>query len=135
MAQKILNVVLCGTGTVGGALLGQMAAQQQRLLSERNLDLRIVGVVDIFNIMTSKEGLCLEGFTMEKFREEFARAPKSSMQLIHDSVLQLRKEVEGNMVFVDCTASYDIAKLYQDFLGEPLSHKSHELLHIEHELE
>ena len=52
MAQKILNVVLCGTGTVGGALLQQMAAQQQLLLSERNLNLRIVGVVDIFNIMT-----------------------------------------------------------------------------------
>ena len=29
----------------------------------------------------------------------------------------------------------EVIKLYQDFLGEPLSHKSHELLHIEHELE
>ncbi len=121
MAQKILNVVLCGTGTVGGALLQQMAAQQQLLLSERNLNLRIVGVVDIFNIMTDKQGLDLSSFSMEQFREEFAKSPKSSLQLIHDSVLQLRKEVEGDMVFVDCTASYDIATLYQDFLDAKVS--------------
>ena len=121
MAQKILNVVLCGTGTVGGALLQQMAAQQQKLLSERNLNLRIVGVVDIFNIMTDKQGLNLNSFSMEQFREEFAKSPKSSLQLIHDSVLQLRKEVEGCMVFVDCTASYDIATLYQDFLDAKVS--------------
>ena len=121
MAQKILNVVLCGTGTVGGALLQQMAAQQQLLLSERNLNLRIVGVVDIFNIMTDKQGLNLNSFSMEQFREEFAKSPKSSLQLIHDSVLQLRKEVEGDMVFVDCTASYDIATLYQDFLDAKVS--------------
>ena len=121
MAQKILNVVLCGTGTVGGALLQQMAAQQQKLLSERNLNLRIVGVVDIFNIMTDKQGLDLSSFSMEQFREEFAKSPKSSLQLIHDSVLQLRKEVEGCMVFVDCTASYDIATLYQDFLDAKVS--------------
>lgn len=121
MAQKILNVVLCGTGTVGGALLQQMAAQQQLLLSERNLNLRIVGVVDIFNIMTDKQGLDLSCFSMEQFREEFAKSPKSSLQLIHDGVLQLRKEVEGCMVFVDCTASYDIATLYQDFLDAKVS--------------
>ena len=121
MAQKILNVVLCGTGTVGGALLQQMAAQQQLLLSERNLNLRIVGVVDIFNIMTDKQGLNLSSFSMEQFREEFAKSPKSSLQLIHDSVLQLRKEVDGCMVFVDCTASYDIATLYQDFLDAKVS--------------
>ena len=29
----------------------------------------------------------------------------------------------------------EVQKLYQDFLGEPLSHKSHELLHIEHIVE
>ena len=121
MTQKILNVVLCGTGTVGGALLQQMADQQQMLLLERNLNLRIVGVVDIFNILINKEGLDLSGFSMDKFRETFSKAPKSSIEAIHDGVLQLRSEVEGDMVFVDCTASYDIATLYQDFLDASVS--------------
>ncbi|MBO5613328.1 MAG: hypothetical protein J5905_02340 [Prevotella sp.] len=121
MAKKILNVVLCGTGTVGGALLEQMAQQQETLLKRRNLDMKIVGVVDIFNILISNEGIDLSNFSMKKFREDFAKAPKSDMQLIHDRVIQLRREVEGNMVFVDCTASYDIAKLYQDFLDASIS--------------
>ncbi len=121
MTQKILNVVLCGTGTVGGALLQQMADQQQMLLLERNLNLRIVGVVDIFNILINKEGLDLSGFSMDKFRETFSKASKSSIEAIHDGVLQLRSEVEGDMVFVDCTASYDIARLYQDFLDARVS--------------
>ena len=121
MAKKILNVVLCGTGTVGGALLEQMAQQQSLLLQERDLDMKIVGVVDIFNILFNNEGIDLSNFSMKKFREDFAKAPKSDMQSIHDGVLQLRREVEGNMVFVDCTASYDIAKLYQDFLDASIS--------------
>lgn len=121
MTKKTLNVVLCGTGTVGGALLEQMAQQQSLLLQERNLDMKVVGVVDIFNILISKEGIDLTNFSMEAFRKEFAQAPKSSLQAIHDGVLQLRQEVEGNMVFVDCTASYDIAKLYQDFLDASIS--------------
>ncbi|MBQ9561753.1 MAG: hypothetical protein IJV10_05695 [Prevotella sp.] len=121
MAKKTLKVVLCGTGTVGGALLQQMAQQQAILLRERDLDMQIVGVVDIFNILMDKEGLNLGGFSMEQFREQFSKAPKSSIEAIHDGVLQMRREVDGDMVFVDCTASYDIAALYQDFLDASVS--------------
>lgn len=121
MKQKTLNVVLCGTGTVGGALLQQMAQQQEWLLRTRNLNMQIVGVVDIFNILMDKEGLDLTDFSMDRFRETFSKAPKSSIEAIHDGVLQLRSEVEGDMVFVDCTASYDIARLYQDFLDARVS--------------
>ena len=66
MAKKILNVVLCGTGTVGGALLEQMAQQQETLLKRRNLDMKIVGVVDIFNILISNEGIDLSNFSMKR---------------------------------------------------------------------
>ena len=121
MAKKTLKVVLCGTGTVGGALLQQMAQQQAMLLRERNLDMQIVGIVDIFNILMNKEGLDLTGFSMEAFREMFSKAPKSSIEAIRDGVLQMRREVEGNMVFVDCTASHEIADLYQPFLDASIS--------------
>ena len=121
MAKKTLKVVLCGTGTVGGALLQQMAQQQAMLLRERNLDMQIVGIVDIFNILMDKEGLDLTGFSMEAFREKFSKAPKSSIDAIRDGVLQMRREVEGNMVFVDCTASHEIADLYQPFLDASIS--------------
>lgn len=118
MKQHKLNIVLCGTGTVGGTLLTQMAQQQQMLKQKRNLDLRLVGVVDIFNIMLNTEGINLEGFNMEQFREDFKKCPKSDLQTIHDEVLKLNLT---DMVFVDCTASYEIADLYYDFLSKGIS--------------
>ena len=121
MNQKTLKVVLCGTGTVGGTLLEQMARQQERLLRDRNLDMQVVGVVDIFNMLMDGDGLDLSGFTLQGFRKEFGKAPKSSMQAIHDEVLAMRSRLEGDMVFVDCTASHEVAELYQDFLDARIS--------------
>ncbi len=118
MKQHKLNVVLCGTGTVGGTLLEQMAQQKNMLFNERNLDMHVVGVVDIFNILINPEGINLDGFNMQQFREDFKKAPKSSVQTIHDEVLKLNLT---DMVFVDCTASYEIADLYQDFLEKGIS--------------
>ena len=118
MKQHKLNVVLCGTGTVGGTLLEQMAQQKKMLLEERGLDLRVVGIVDIFNIMINTEGICLDNFSLAQFREDFKQCPKSSIETIHDEVLKLNLT---DMVFVDCTASYEIADLYQNFLEKGIS--------------
>lgn len=127
MNQHKLNVILCGTGTVGGTLLSQMASEQQYLKDDRNLDLRVVGVVDIFNILLNENGIDLSGFTLDGFRESFKKAPASSLDAIHDEVLNMKRclAASGNegdgTVFVDCTASYDIAALYQDFLDAGIS--------------
>ena len=118
MKQHKLNIVLCGTGTVGGTLLAQMAQQQQVLKQERNLDLRIVGVVDIFNIMLNTDGINLDNFDMKQFMDDFRKCPKSDLKTIHDEVMALNLT---DMVFVDCTASYEIADLYYDFLSKGIS--------------
>lgn len=118
MIQHNLNIVLCGIGTVGGTLLEQLASQQQMLLSERKLNMQVVGVVDIFNILTDKNGLDLSDFNISDFRTKFSKAAKSSLQLIHDEVLALDVK---DLVFVDCTASYEVAELYLDFLKAGIS--------------
>lgn len=119
-----LNVVLCGTGTVGGTLLQQLADQQLELREKHTLNVQVVGVVDIFNVLIDKEGLDMAQyavggtFSMDVFREQFGKAPASSVELIRESVLGLGLQ---DMVFVDCTASYEIAALYQDFLDKGIS--------------
>lgn len=125
MKQAKLNIILCGTGTVGGTLLEQIAMQQKMLGEEQGLNIQVVGVVDIFNLMMNKEGINLGSFadengafSMSSFRDSFKEAPKSSVQLIHDEVLAMSIE---DMVFVDCTASYEIAALYYDFLDKGIS--------------
>lgn len=125
MKQRDLNIILCGTGTVGGTLLEQIAEQQKMLLEQQGLNLQVVGVVDIFNLMMDENGIDLSAFAsadgtfcMDSFREAFKAAPVSSLQLIHDEVLKMERE---DMVFVDCTASYEVASLYQDFLDRSIS--------------
>lgn len=125
MKQDTLNIILCGTGTVGGTLLEQIAQQQNMLLNEQGLNIQVVGVVDIFNLMMNENGIDFSAFSdesgsfsMPKFREAFKEAPKSSIQLIHDEVLKMHL---SNMVFVDCTASYEVADLYFDFLNRGIS--------------
>lgn len=118
MKNYTLNVFLCGTGTVGGTLLQQIASQQQSLLADRNLTINVVGVADIFNIITDAEGIDLTRFDFAAFRQQFAQAPKSSIQVIHDAALSLGL---SDMVFVDCTASKDVADLYMDMLSAGIS--------------
>ena len=65
MQQHKLNIVLCGTGTVGGTLLQQIAQKQQSLFRERDILLNVVGIVDIFNIMTNSRGINLEDLILQ----------------------------------------------------------------------
>lgn len=118
MTQQNLNIVLCGTGTVGGTLLEQLACEQKALQEERGLNMQVVGVVDIFNLLIDVNGIDLSNFQMDAFRAKFKQAPASSIQLIHDKVLEINLE---DLVFVDCTASYEVAALYEDFLSKGIS--------------
>ena len=108
----VLNLFICGTGTVGGKLLEQIRLQQEELKRTRRLKLNVVG------IMSSKYGMFTrDGIDLENYREELRKHP-ATME-------QIREEVLGmnifNSVFVDCTASREVASLYQTFLEHNIS--------------
>ena len=110
---KEVNLFICGVGTVGGSLLEQIAQQQEKLKSELRIKLNVVGIASSKRAMFRREGLQLEDF-----REHLRQAPESN---IH----RLREEVIGmnifNSVFVDCTASAEVASLYKDFLNHNIN--------------
>lgn len=109
-----LNLFICGIGTVGGSLISQIATQQERLMAERGLKLNVVGISNSKTALFSREGIDLA-----HFREELQEKGQES------NIDHLRDEIIGmnifNSVFVDCTASKDIASLYKDFLGHNIS--------------
>lgn len=121
---QVLNVFLCGIGTVGGSLIEQIAGQRQKLMKERNLKINIVGIASGHNALFDRNGIDLTAFEEEgtfstaKLRAGVKAAPASNLQ-------RLREEVIGmnifNSVFVDCTASTDVAGLYEDFLSNNIS--------------
>ena len=121
---QVLNVFLCGIGTVGGSLLEQIAGQRQKLMKERNLQINIVGIASGHNALFDRNGIDLTAFeedgafSIARLRQGVKEAPASDLT-------RLKEEVIGmnifNSVFVDCTASSDVAGLYEDFLSNNIS--------------
>ena len=105
---------ICGIGTVGHSLIDQIYSQQERLKQERGLKLKVVGIANGHKALFTREGIDLA-----HFREELdEKGVASSNQLLHDEVIGMNI---FNSVFVDCTASPEIASLYKDFLAHNIS--------------
>ena len=105
---QVLNLFVCGVGTVGGSLLEQIHQQQEKLMRELRLKLNVVGIASGHNAIFTREGI-----NLENYREQLAAAPVSNIQRLHDEVIGMNI---FNSVFVDCTASAEVAGLYADFL-------------------
>ena len=110
---KVLNLFVCGVGTVGGNLLQQIASQYQELADTRQLKLNVVGIASSHNAIFN-----LEGLDLNNYKEQLKASEPSNIS-------KMCKEVVGmnifNSVFVDCTASSEVAELYQTFLEHNIS--------------
>ncbi|MCR5779180.1 MAG: bifunctional aspartate kinase/homoserine dehydrogenase I [Bacteroidaceae bacterium] len=105
---QVLNLFLCGVGTVGCSLIEQLASQQEELKQEHGLKLNVVGLASSKKAVFDRGGLDLT-----HWRELLDAAPASNTQRLRDEVIGMNI---FNSVFVDCTASAEVASLYQGFL-------------------
>ena len=110
---QVLNLFVCGVGTVGSSLLEQIRSQREKLMQERGLKLNVVGIARGTRAMFTRDGIGLDNY-----REELEKAPESNVQRLHDEVIGMNI---FNSVFVDCTASPEVAGLYHDFLDHNIS--------------
>ena len=111
---QVLNLFICGIGTVGNSLIEQIHSQQEKLMKERGLRLRVVGIANGHQAYFTRRGIDLENYRKEL--EE--KGIPSSPQVLHDEIIGMNI---FNSVFVDCTASPAIAGLYKDFLSHNIS--------------
>ncbi|SEV80894.1 aspartate kinase [Prevotella aff. ruminicola Tc2-24] len=110
---KVLNIFICGIGTVGGMLLEQIRTQQQFLMQSRRLKLNVVGISDVDNFVLDRDGIDLDNY------EKILRAGyPANTDHMRDAIVKMNI---FNSVFVDCTASKQIATLYQTFLEHNIS--------------
>ena len=110
---QVLNLFICGVGTVGSSLLEQIRRQREKLMHESSLKLNVVGIARGRKALFNREGICLDNY-----REQLEKAPASNTQILRDEVIRMNI---FNSVFVDCTASADVAGLYLDFLDHNIS--------------
>ena len=110
---KVLNLFICGIGTVGGNLIEQIRQQHSQLMENRRLKLNVVGIASSRTAIFDREGIDLSNY-----KEKLEKSSPSDIN-------RLRKEVLGmnifNSVFVDCTASNEVSSLYQTFLENNIS--------------
>ena len=110
---EVLNLFICGVGTVGGSLIEQIAQQKEKLMREQGLKLNVVGIASGHNAMFDREGLDLTDF-----RQRLKQAPASDIRRLSEEVIGMNI---FNSVFVDCTASPEVAGLYKDFLSHNIN--------------
>ncbi len=110
---KVLNLFICGIGTVGSKLIEQIRSQYEELKERNRLKLNVVGIASSKKAVFSRDGIDLD-----HYREILDASEASDNRRLHDEVIAMNI---FNSVFVDCTASKDVAALYQSFLEHNIS--------------
>ena len=105
---KVLNLFICGVGTVGSKLIEQIRSQQEELKDRERLKLNVVGIAS-----SKKAVFTRDGIDLENYKQLLDEGEVSNPEHLREGVIGMNI---FNSVFVDCTASKDISALYQDFL-------------------
>ena len=109
--NKVLNIFICGVGTVGAQLIEQIQQQQSTLLREQHMQLNVVGIANsrtaIFNA---------EGIDLTNYHDQLQEAEPLRLATINAQLSTLH-----NSIFVDCTASAEVADTYLTFLENNIS--------------
>ncbi len=110
---KVLNLFICGVGTVGSKLIEQIRSQYELLKETSRLKLNVVGIASSKKAIFTRDGIDLDNY-----RQLLEEAAPSDKRRLHDEVIGMNI---FNSVFVDCTASVEVASLYQSFLEHNIS--------------
>ena len=109
-----LNVFLMGIGTVGGNLLQQLQKQQEKLLKEKHLNIKLTGVANSRKMVFDRDGIDISAF-----KEILDNSDKKSD--LQGFAREIKEMNIYNPVFVDCTASDAVASIYKDILRSNIS--------------
>ena len=111
---QMLNLFICGIGTVGGSLIKQIHSQRQKLMQENGLQLNVVGIANSKKCILNRAGIDLSDYQRELNEKGVDSTPESMLQQVLDMNI-------FNSVFVDCTANAQVAGLYKDLLEHNIS--------------
>ena len=110
---KVLNLFLCGIGTVGSSLIEQIASQREKLKKEHSLQLNIVGIANSRHAIFNRDGLDLTNY-----RTALKESKECNTAELRDEIIKMNI---FNSVFVDCTANADVAAIYPALLSHNIN--------------
>lgn len=109
---KQINLFICGTGNVGKKLIAQLLSQHNYLKKKMRLQLRIMGIANSRKMVFSDTGFG------EQWETDLAAGDKMNIHQFKERILT---DSRRNSVFIDVTASKEVARIYTDLLGKNIS--------------
>ena len=110
---KQVNLFIAGAGNVGKRLLAQMIQQQGYLQKNLSLNINVVGMANSKKMLFNDEGIKLQDWSAQLEKGELI-----DLENFKDTIVLKNLR---NSVFVDVTASDDVAKLYGSLLQKSIS--------------
>ena len=110
---KQLNLFIMGVGNVGGKLIEQLAKQKSYLKEHLKLQVRVAGI-------SNSRTMCFEegGIDLKDWQGQIAQGQTADKAKFLEKVKSLNLR---NAIFVDNTASEEIAATYGQYLSESIS--------------
>jgi aspartokinase/homoserine dehydrogenase 1 len=111
---KTVNLFLVGIGLIGGKLLDLIQKQAEKLLDDYHLELKLTGVSNSKKFLIDDEGIAMD--SCEK------RMMSEGEEADIDRFIERMSELNlSNSIFIDCTASDEIAQAYANVLQSNVS--------------
>lgn len=111
---KTVNLFLAGVGLIGGTLLRLIEGQAQKLYDDYHINLRLTGIANSEQFMIHEEGI-----SMQSWKEDLAKHGEEAG--IGDFVNKMKELNLSNSIFIDCTASEEVANIYARVLKSSIS--------------
>lgn len=110
---KQVNLFVTGTGNVGAKLLGQLQQQLNFLQQQMRLQVRLIGLSNSRKMVFRDDGIDLG-----RWKEVLDQGEPAHLQKFVDKIV---RENLRNSIFVDVTASYNVAAVYDQLLQKSIS--------------
>ena len=112
-ACKQINLFLVGVGNVGSNLLNQLNQQQNYLKNELHFQINVIGMSNSKKMIFNENGIALDNWENELKNGSATNLP--------EFISFIQKKNLRNSVFVDATASKEVAGCYELFLKKSVS--------------
>ena len=113
-ALKPINIFLVGAGLIGSTLLRQIANQREYLRNAYGFAIKIAGIGNSKGMLFVDEGIDPANWKNAMTRSRSRMSLKKFVEMVTASSLPSK-------VFVDCTASDEVARTYADLLRHHVS--------------
>ena len=111
---KPIHLFLLGTGLIGSTLLSQVSRQRAVLKREQGFDIRLAGIGNSERMLFDRGDIA-----PEKWKERLARS--KTRKNLAAFIETMKPPPLPRRVFVDCTASEEVARAYAEILAAHIS--------------